>query len=635
MIIDVKKYLFIGAKEELDDFFERAQNQGFLEFISITGKKQIEQGAEIQKLLSAIKILRKQPVKKAYEGGGDLAAAQSVAAQILSLRDAIEKFYEEKRVLEAEISRVAPFGDFSMDAVHYIEREGKRKIQFFCMKTEKSHSINGSDEIFYVGTEYDLDYFISVNRRPTIYPGMIEMHIERPLGELKHQLTFVNEMVHQLEAELKGFAGHIDWLHEALVEELNQHALKAAKKEICFLLDSSLFAVEAWVPLNKTNALFALMDGMAVHAEQIAPEEMDRIPTHMENKGIGKMGEDLVKIYDIPAVTDKDPSGWVMWAFVLFFAIIVADGGYGLLYLGLALYLKFKFPQMKGQGKRLLRLFFVLATACILWGVATTSFFGLKIEPRSWLGRLSLTGYLVEKKAEYHLKQSDDVYQNWLAKEPKLRSAQKGKELVTQAVNSKGDYEMITEFSRSILLELSLLIGAIHVAIGLLRYLGRNWAGFGWLFFMVGGYLYFPSILGATSLVHFLGWLDKETAFRVGLQLLYGGIGLALLLALIQRRLKGFGEIANVVQIFADVLSYLRLYALGLAGSIMAETFNGIGEYIGLVAGVVAIILGHGVNILLGMMSGVIHGLRLNFLEWYHYCFEGGGRLFKPLIKLK
>jgi V/A-type H+-transporting ATPase subunit I len=79
----------------------------------------------------------------------------------------------------------------------------------------------------------------------------------------------------------------------------------------------------------------------------------------------------------------------------------------------------------------------------------------------------------------------------------------------------------------------------------------------------------------------------------------------------------------------------LRLYALGLAGSIMAATFNNVGAAVGFAAGVLVVLLGHGVNILLGTMSGVIHGLRLNFIEWYHYSFDGGGKLFNPLMKHK
>lgn len=638
MIINVKKYLLIGAKEEIDRFFSRAQTQGVIEFISPSGKKVVELPPEVQTLSHAIKILRKLPVKKTYEGDIERAIALEVADRVLELKAEVEKLSEEKRLVEAEISRVAPFGDFSTDDIDFIEKESGREIQFFCMKTAKSHATNFTDEVIYIGTDYDLDYFVTINRSPKTYPDMIEMRIDRPLGELQTHLTFVKESLHQMEAELKGFAGHIDYLHHVLIDFLNDYHLHIAKKDLAFPLEGTLFAVEAWVPENKTNTLFAVIDGMAVHCEPIVIEEQDKVPTYMENKGAQRIGEDLVKIYDIPATSDKDPSGWVFWFFALFFAMIVADGGYGLLYLGIALYLKFKYPSLKGQGKRFVKLALILSTACVLWGVATSAFFGIQVQPKSWLGKVSLIQYLAVKKAEYHLSVKDDVQKQWVAKFSNLTNVKSGQEFLDGAVSEeKGriSYEMFDAFSDSILLEFSLIIGVIHIAFSFLRYLFRQWAGIGWIAFMVGSYLYFPETLNATSLLHFLGLVDKQIGNELGLQLIYSGVIAALFLALVQKRLKGLGEIANMVQVFADVLSYLRLYALGLAGSIMASTFNEIGQDVGLFIGWIVILFGHSVNILLGLMAGVIHGLRLNFIEWYHYCFDGGGRLFNPLMRMK
>lgn len=638
MIINVKKYLLIGAKEEIDRFFSRAQTQGVIEFISPSGKKMIELPAEVQTLSHSIKILRKLPVKKSYEGDVDRTAALEVADRILELKSEVEKLSEEKRMVEAEISRVAPFGDFSTDDIDFIEKESGREIQFFCMKTAKSHATNFTDEVIYIGTDYDLDYFITINQSPKSYPDMIEMRIDRPLGELQTHLSFVKESLHQMEAELKGFAGHIDYLYEVLIDFLNDYHLHIAKKDLAFPLEGSLFAVEAWVPENKTNILFAVIDGMAVHCEPIVIEEHDKVPTYMQNRGAQRIGEDLVKIYDIPATSDKDPSRWVFWFFALFFAMIVADGGYGLLYLGIALYLKFKYPSLKGQGKRFVKLALILSTACVLWGVATSAFFGIQVQPKSWLGKISLIQYLAVKKAEYHLNVKDDVQKQWVTKFSNLTNAKNGQEFLDGAVSEeKGRirYEMFDAFSDSILLEFSLIIGVIHIAFSFLRYLFRHWAGIGWIAFMVGAYLYFPETLNATSLLHFLGLVDKQIGNELGLQLIYSGVIAAMFLALVQKRLKGLGEIANMVQVFADVLSYLRLYALGLAGSIMASTFNEIGQDVGLFIGWIVILFGHSVNILLGLMAGVIHGLRLNFIEWYHYCFDGGGRLFNPLMRMK
>ncbi len=638
MIVSLKKYLFYGVKETIDDFFAHAQNQGFVEFINPAGRRPLELPTPIQTLLAALKILRKLPVKKPYARGGSSDFAIETAERILSLKGEIDRLAQEMRIVEAEIVRVEPFGDFSMEDIEFIEEVGKRKVQFFCMRTAKRHQASFGDEVVYVNTAYDLDYYMTINREQTSYPGMIEMRIDRSVMQLRHQHSFIAESLHLLEAELKGLAGHIDFLHHVLVEMLNDYDLIEAKKEVQFPMESSIFSIEAWIPENKITSVFAMMDGLLIEAEEIAIEEQDRMPTYMENKGVNSMGEDLVLIYDTPSSKDKDPSGWVFWAFALFFAMIIADGGYGLLFLGLAIFLHFKFPQAKGFGKRFIKLIGALALSCIIWGIATASFFGVEVSPSSRMSKYSLTGWMAEKKADYHFAHKDDVYKYWVEKYPEAATAQTGEEFLNKAVEvkeSKISYQAFDEFKDNVLLELALFVGVIHVTFSLLRYLRRHLAGIGWIAFMIGGYLYFPSILQCTSFLNYLGIISPEMATKIGKQLVYGGIGGSVIIALIQKRLKGISEVTVVIQVFADVLSYLRLYALALASSTMAITFNDLGTEIGLVVGIVIMLFGHTVNIVLSTMSGTIHGLRLNFIEWYHYSFEGGGKLFKPLKKIK
>ena len=160
--------------------------------------------------------------------------------------------------------------------------------------------------------------------------------------------------------------------------------------------------------------------------------------------------------------------------------MIVADGGYGLMYLGLCLYLKFKYPNLKGSSKRFLNLATILASACIIWGILTSAFFGISISPKSWLGKLSIVQYLAEKKADYHLAHHDDVYQFWTSKYSGVAQVQSGQEFLDAAVKIKDhhiEHEVLDSFSDSILLEFSLLIGVIHISLALLRYLLRNWCG--------------------------------------------------------------------------------------------------------------------------------------------------------------
>jgi len=635
MIVDVQKYLIFGAANDLDSFFEKAQKSGFIEFIS-PNKKKVEMTASMQTLLSAIKILKKRSVNSA--GEAPPISPVSVAERVVHANDVLEKLYEEERILDAEISRIAVFGDFSPEDIEYIQKDGKRYLQFFCMKTGRADQMALPPEMIYVGTDYDLDYFVSINKERKCYPGMIELFIEKPLGHLTARLRIVKEQISSFEHELRMYSVYMELLKEAFISEMNSYSLSVAKKEVFHPMGSAVFAVEAWIPNSKIKALHGMIGPLAICFEPIQMEKQDFKPTYMENKGVGLIGEDIIGIYDIPATTDKDPSRWVFWCFALFFAMIIADAGYGLIFLLLTLFLKWKFPRVSGFGKRFLKLMLTLSLFCIGWGIFTAAFFGIEIGPDNPYRKFSPLHYLAQRKAEYHMEQKDEAYQEWVHEYPQVAGASDGHDFLLKASHTENGeikYDALNNFYDSILMELSLIVGMIHVILSFLRQIFRNWAGVGWILFIVGGYFYFPSVVHAPTLANVLGLIPEGTAHKWGEQLIYGGMGLAVVLALIQKRMGGISEIMNVIQIFADVLSYLRLYALALASMIMASTFNAMGMQVGLGIGFIIILLGHSINITLATMGGVIHGLRLNFLEWYHYCFEGGGRKFNPLRLLK
>ncbi len=635
MIVDVYKYLIFGVKAEMDRFFELAQRAGFLEFIGISHKKSLELTEDIKSILAAIKIAKRYPTHP-HEAPPNLKDPLDLSEKIVSLNTQLEQLRDEERVLTAEISRIAAFGDFSQKQKEQIEKEGKRVFQFFCMKSDLARETVLPPEVIYVGTEYDLDYFVAINKERTQYPKMIEILIDRPVGQLREKLLAVRAQLAQEETELRQCANALELLQEGLALLLNEFHLRLVKYDAAFpIAGEAMCIIEAWVPVNRVKALHGLISGLEVGAERIEIEPTDQIPTCMENKSIGKMGEDLVHIYDTPAPTDKDPSSWVMIFFTIFFAMIISDAGYGLIYLLIAIYLKFKFPKLVGAGKRYIKLFFILSISCILWGVLIASYFGVEIGPDNPLRKTSFLHFLAVKKAEYHIEQKDDVLAEWEKNYPAVATATDGHDFLVKAtkLTEKNElkYEALEEFYDNILMEASLMMGVIHLSLSFLRYIRRNLAGIGWIIFMIGGYLYFPSMINATTSINFLGIVSKSFAHAWGLQFIYAGMIAAFLFSFIQKKWGAFHEIMNVVQVFSDVLSYLRLYALALAGMIMANTFNEMGSNLGLFGGVLIIIFGHLVNLSLSTMGGVIHSLRLNFLEWYHYSFEGGGRLFNPL----
>ena len=633
MIIKVKKLLFYGIKEDLDIFFSTAQENGFIQFIGPNKKTKILSDV-VKDYLQSIKILKKQPSieQVKVENNTDI-----IVKKTLHLNQSLEKLFDEKREVESEIVRISPFGDFSLIDIKSLEEEVHMFFQFYAVKKTKK-KIAVSDEFIFIKTEHDLDYYLSISREKKNYPKIIEVNIDRTLSFLNERKEVLEKQILRTEKSLKELAIYLNEIKKHLLKKLNVFNLENTKKESSYPIVNSLFSIEAWVPINKLEKLNNFIKRFSVDYSEIEIEEKDRKPTYMQNKGFAKIGEDLVEIYDTPSVHDKDPSIWVLVFFSIFFAMIISDAGYGLVYLAAYFFFKYVIKPAGPMIKRVVNLTLILSITTIIWGVFTGSFFGVGVDPKDKLDKFIFLNYLIEKKSNYHLEKKDDVYKEIIKKFPKTESIKDPKELLAssyQIENNKKVYTMVNDFKNNILMEIALLTGVVHISLSFARYLFRNFSNLGWILVVIGGYLYCPSILNATSIIQFLNIIPKETAVFAGKVLLIFGISFAIIVAIIFKRLQGIFELMNIIQIFADILSYLRLYALGLAGMIMATTFNNLGLKMNLFLGIFVIIIGHVINFLLNIMSGVIHGLRLNFIEWYHYSFEGDGKLFDPLKLLK
>lgn len=623
MIVDVHKYLFVGSSADRDLFFQRAQGMGFIEFIATTKQSVGDYPESLLKMMKAIKILKKEVVVSQIAFVKD-RTPEEVVDRILKIKEEMTVLLDQKKILKAESARIAPFGHFSLEEIKSLEAISGYHFQFFAVK----HGRGGLPEgMIFIKTAYDMDYYLSISHELVTNHKMIELHFTSSATDLMTDLRSVRVQLNSLFIEMKEMAAYLNFLERRLIDVLNAHYLDFAKEHVSFPMGDQFFSVEAWVAVDRLEELRPLTSELAIYFDRIGLDTKDSIPTHMVNTNWGSVGEDLVHIYDTPATTDKDPSLWVLSSFALFFAMIVGDAGYGFIYLMVALFLQWKFKKVAPSIKRFFKLFTLLASACIVWGVMTSSYFGIELKGDHPLREVSLIQYLAVKKADYHLTMKDDVYEEWVATYPAMKEMTSGTALLQIA-------PIRTEFYDNILMELALMVGIVHVILSLGRYLRRNLAGCGWIPFMIGGYLFFPSMLKATSLMNILGFISKADSEVVGLQLMIGGSVLACVLALFQKGFRGLEEITKLIQIFADTLSYLRLYALGLAGMILASTFNHMDVIVGYAVGFFVMLIGHAVNIVLGIMGGTIHGLRLNFLEWYHYSFDGGGKLFKPLKQI-
>lgn len=635
---DVKKMLFVGAAEQKEAFFKSAQNLGIVHFIDMSGFGTHDIPEDLEHLTRTLKLMRSLPVLE-QEETENFQLADSIVSQFLELHEQKDKEEELLRILKLEKSRVEPLGIFSKEDIDYIEKEGDTKVFFYWAKQGATKDISIPPQVIYINSDHSIDYYMGISKEPLLVSPLVEMNVEHTLDELDVKIheTEKSHAIH--DEKLKALQKYSTFLHHALIQKLNKYHLLNTQEFVEMAMDDEVFAIEGWVPEDKIDELERLSRDADVHYEEIARENTDVVPTYLENEGAARVGEDLINIFDVPSSRDKDPSLWVLCFFALFFAMIIADAGYGLIFLGVVLYLRLKYKKMTGTGRRVWVLIGILAGACIVWGTLSNSFFGIPLAPDSPLMKVSVINWLERKKTDYHWKHKDAVYQEWVKKYPQLAQMTDPTEIAMTAAEKKPNghesYELYHKFTDNILMELAIFLGIIHIIISMLRYIKRKPSNFGWILFIIGAYFYIPKYLGATTLMQFLFGLNPETLATNGIYLMVIGFSLVMIISVFHHKIFGLLESLEVIQVFSDILSYLRLYALGMAGVIMSETVNDGALAIGGIIGIIVMIIGHTFNIVLSIMGGVIHGLRLNFLEWYHYSFEGGGKPFKPLEKMK
>ena len=322
--------------------------------------------------------------------------------------------------------------------------------------------------------------------------------------------------------------------------------------------------------------------------EVSAPGPDDAPPTLLENASRTEGGEDLVNFYKTPGYTSWDPSAVVLFSFAVFFAMIVSDGGYGLL---LALPLAHFWKRLGGSapGRKWRWVLLSLVVATVGYGVLVGSYFGLSPQPGTALDRLAV----------------------------------------------------IDMADSTLMMGISVTIGVLHVVLAnvmdawRLRPSPRALAPTGWAAAVLGGYL--ALLAGVLP-----GWSGLRAP---GLGLAGAGLLLVLVFAghgarALGRVGKGLAALARISQAFGDVLSYLRLFALGLASASLAVAFNGMAAGareaipgIGLLVALMIVVVGHGLNLLLAVTSGFIHGPRLNVIEFFNWGLPDEGSLFRPFRK--
>ncbi len=594
-IVPLQKVTLFGILEDKARVLEAAQSFGALHLIPLSpAQKELEavptgkgQGASdaLRWLMSTPSLRR--PISEPVSPAGTFNA-EEVIASALENRTATLAAEDRRVELLRRIRTVLPWGEFSFEG---LAEETGYYLWFYVIPVHRLKDIRTEDlqdaalEIVHRDRLQAHVVVISCEEPAADTLPVARMHVgEHSLSILDRQLEDVEVELEELELERIGLTKWRGLLGQDLAGVRDRAARHLAGLETAD--EDGLFVLQAWCPEAQVAEVEALAARIHVAAIFEAPTAEEDPPSLLQNRTEFAAGEDLVTFYQTPSYRDWDPSAIVYVSFILFFGMIMTDVGYGVVMLVGCLLLTRKFGRSP-QGQRFRVMLLWLSVSTILFGVLTGSYFG--IAPREG-------GVLA------HLK--------------------------------------IMDLSNvSVMMQLTITIGVAHVVLAnVMRALhakspSGKFQPLGWALAAVGGlsaYLwpeaswgYVIAVMGLLGAAGFASDREVESFRTAGL-----------------RVLDGAAVLARAVNIFSDVLSYMRLFALGLAAASLAATINSLAHQllhgvpgIGLLLAVIVLLIGHGINFGLGLIAGVVHGLRLNVIEFFNWGLKEEGTAFRPFRK--
>lgn len=416
------------------------------------------------------------------------------------------------------------------------------------------------------------------------YPGQPKEILQQAKADLT-QLAQERKELAQLIGDKKAQVYHLQQAEEVLLAQ-NQRELAQAG-----IVESQYLAViRGWIGADEVPDLKRILadafpnQQVYLSLEDPTSEEIatNKTPTKLKNNPVVQPFEMLTEMYSIPKYDEIDPTPWMMPFYLVFFGMMVADFGYGLLML-VATTVGLKALTLPKGTQRFLKLFQYLSVSTIVWGLIYGSSFGVEMP-------VYLLSPSKDFMAIFGLSMVFGGIQIFTGLFLAGKENMRKKDYVA-AVNQGFSWQGI-------------LAGILIAALGALVLNSQ-------VLTMIGAILAIISAL-AVLLTSVLGAKSKVGGFFMGLYDLYG-----------------------ITSYIGDFVSYSRLMALGISGGSIAAAFNMLVGYMPpaarFTAGIVLIVVLQGLNIFLSLLSAYVHAARLQYVEFFGKFYTGGGRAFRPL----
>ena len=417
------------------------------------------------------------------------------------------------------------------------------------------------------------------------YPGTPDDLI----ASMEARLSAIGEKKAELAKAISGLEparSGLEALHDTLLME--RERLRAAGN---LAASGRTFLLRGWVPEDSCMALEKnLHRRFACHFHHEAPQKGEDIPVLVRNNGITEAIRPVMDMYGTPSPHEIDPNFLTLPFFAIFFGLIIADAGYGLILAGASLFVLKRFS-LEDSVRRFMKLVLFSGLATIGWGIVFGSFFGIA----------ALSQYAL-----------------W--------------------------FSPTGENGTETLMIWCLAFGVIHLFTGMgLKAANLLRRGQVLDAVMDVGFPYIMFTGFAMTVLPFVPGMDTpqmKSVSAIGLYVFIAGVALVVITAgrksksLVGKVFGGLPRLYDIIGFLGDVLSYMRLLALCLAGGILSGLVNdmatGLGNVVArVIGGTILLLFGHGINFAMGILGAFVHSCRLQYLEFFSKFLEGGGKPFR------
>lgn len=605
------KYNFLVYHAQYADFLEKLRNLGILHVAMI------EQGSEVYdalrdkyalqlrvgKLNESFDVMLKDSTEElgATIEGLSIERGLELLAEYDALQAEEEVLLQELMTIRREQQRMSVWGDYSPSKVAKLKEAGYVMGFYACQLRNYKEEWTVEYNANVIVDEGNTVYFV------TVTPEKIAAIDAEPIPMSDLSTAELAQVVKDKEAVCKSIAEKkkdfavknknnferfaLLMQDDIKIDKVHINTVKAAGNKV--------MALEGYCPADVCSRLDEMLKAESVYYEVSVPEEFDNVPIKLRNNWFTRLFEPLTGMYGIPSYQEYDPTPILAPFFLLFFAMCMGDSGYGILLIlfGLGVkYDKIKMDMFSGMGD----IISVLGVGTLVVGFFLGTAFGINLAEAQCVPEVIKNLMITGEVAGFNI-------------------------------------QMV----------LAIVIGVVHICLALIiKAVGQtqrfgfkeNISTWGWLLLILGTLVIVVLALGGLVSVD-----AAEIAFIV-----VGGVsalGIYIFNNLKRNPLINIGaglwDTYNMATgLLGDVLSYIRLYALGLAGGMLGGAFNTLGlmilgdegSLVMWVPFILILFLGHTLNLAMSVLGAFVHPLRLTFVEYFKNSgYEGKGEKYDPL----